>query len=317
MNGSVSTNSDNLFSVLTVTSATGSEAPAVEAQAFALEMPGSSTFIVPFGESLPLVATAISTCPSSNFAANWVITRPRMDRVNDEDPNSSLEFKPDNFNTDGAGTAVYTALTDSFVVRSSGIVDGVLEAGTSDGFLLQMASQCTAGKLSVTHNDSAFDMYFTPTGQMVVKFPEGEGNQIISGFPQTAEAVTSASLDGTYSVLVYRGGETIDLSEAEVAPAILTWAPNAGGAIRLISNVEDNTEASGDLFTLGSFSVTSNTDVDMPKGQFRLTLGDNAGQMTCVTTDGTPRVIACFGWYDTGDGAEEDRRPITVLGRKR
>lgn len=311
--GSVEQNATNLFKTMTVESATGSGAPNQGDTAIALEMVGAATFIQPFGSDTPLVATVISTCPSSDFNANWVISKPSVD--------SNGDFATNTFDTDGAGTAVFDQSDDKFAVKSSGIVDGVLASSGNEFTSFGMGTTCSAGKLPVSSGGEEFDMYFTPSGQIVVKFPDAMGNQIISGFPQTESAVTATAMDGTYSALVYVGGNAIDASQADVLAAKITL--NSGsGAITRITDIQNNTEAGSPVFNLGSFSNQDNSSDPMPNGQFRLALsggaeGNGNGQLTCMTTDSTPRALACYGFYNTGSNASGDRRPITVLGRIR
>lgn len=313
VSGTVSENEDNLFKTLTVTTASGTDAPSAGVTALALELIGSSTFIVPFDSNNPLVATVQSTCPSSDFVANWVVTRPGID---------SGVFAPSNLTSDGAGIATYNADGDTFLVQSSGITDGVLAspAGSTPFDPFGMGD-CASGRLAVDQSSERFDMYFTPTGQIVVKFPAAMGEQIISGFPRTESAVTAASLNGVYSVLLYRGGTPIALTGATVRPAKLTLSAGSG-SITVITSADDNTEASTAAFSVGSFSATDDGSTALSNGLFRLQLsggsdGNGNGKLTCATTDATPKVIACYGFYNTGGNTDNERRPITLLGRMR
>lgn len=315
VSGTVTENGTNLFKIMSVSSASGTGAPSAGATAFALEMEGSSTFIVPFGESNPLVATAVSTCPTGDIMANWVLTRPRLDSGN---------FAPSSFDQDGAGTAFFDQSADTFLVRGSAITDGVLQSAAAGTLFSPFGmNACSAGRLPVSAMGQSFDMYFTPTGQIVVKFPAALGDQIISGFPETSSPVSSTDLNGTYSVLLYRGGNNINASQESVVPAKLVLS-GGSGAVTEITDLSSNTEDSTAAFSVGSFSVTDDASTALSNGLFRLAItgetsggGDGAGELTCATTDGSPRVIACYGYYNTGGNTGNERRPVSILGRKR
>jgi hypothetical protein len=306
--GSVTTNAVNRFKTLTVAANDG-DGPTTGQSVVALEMPNVGAFIQPPEGAIPLVAIASGSCPGSNFSANWVVTKPFLSSDNGQ-------FRPDSFDEDGVGTAVFTAGTDNFLVRAAGVADGVLESEEEGGEFAPLGmSSCTAGKLAVNGNGEVFDMYFTSTGQMVVKFPETMGNQIISGLPQTAADVQAATVAGTYSVLLYRGNfsSQADLSEAMLEPARLTIA-NGAGQIRLITNVANNTEETSDLYTLTTFSNKNTSNQDLPKGQFRFTISDvPGGTLACATSDSGIRPIMCYGYFGTGG----TRSPVTIIGHIR
>lgn len=328
--GTTTLNETNRFRSFTVTSAEGENGPETSDTAFGLELEGTALFVIPFGSSTPLVMTGAGACPNGSFAANWVVTKPRLD---------DGDFDEENFNGDGVGTAVYTPgdrNTENFLVRSAGIVDGVLQAAEegqpfrpsedeedeNPGFSM---SNCNAGLLSVAvageeeGEDEIFDMYFTSTGNIVVKFPESENSsdQIIFGIPRAASPITAANLEGTYSVLVYQGGAAADLSLATLEPGVLSFDDSGDGSLRLLTDIEENTAAAEDLGALNDLTVTDDNEAALPNGTLRFTLagGDLVeGQISCsLNPAATPRAIACYGFT----GTAPNREPITILGHSR
>jgi hypothetical protein len=296
-------NATNGMLEMTVTEASGTGAPTVGAETVALEIEGTATFIKPFSGAIPVAAVVAGTCPTADFSANWIITKPNLD---------GGVFEQGNFDTDGFGTAVYTAASDRFLVRGAGISTGVLQAEV-DGSAFDPIGMntCQEGRLSVSQADENFDMYFTPSGQIVVKFPAAMGDQIIFGLPAESAAVTAQALEGTYSVFVYQGGDQDDLSTATLQAARLTFESGVG-AIRLISDVENNTLAEVDLGLLTVLNVVDDSSDPLPAGSVRFTLDSGlTGEIACsAVTGSTPKTIACYGYT----GTDPNREPITIVG---
>lgn len=309
VSGTVAQNATNRFKTYTIsaTDVADAGAPGVGSTVSVLEIPNSVAFIQPpNGEANPLVATVIGTCPSVNFSANWAVTKPQLD---------GGAFQQGNFDTDGVGTAVFTAANDRFLVRASGIVGGVLQSeGAGSEFLPIGMGTCSNGRLNVTASGEQFDMYFTASGQIVVKFPDAMGNQIISGLPATNAAVTAPTVAGTYSVFVYRSAAAANLSDATLRPAKLTFDASGNGQLRIITDVAANTEAGTDELTLSGFTNQDNSAGALANGLFRLTIGGGpVGQLSCATSDATPRPLICYGFT----GTSPNRRPITIVGHIR
>jgi len=70
------------FVVVTVTSATGTNAPAAGQQGIAVEVPGMALLLVPIGGSGELIGMVqAGNCPTDNLNANWVNVGPNADQI--------------------------------------------------------------------------------------------------------------------------------------------------------------------------------------------------------------------------------------------
>lgn len=310
--GTYEQNAQNQFLSLTVTETTGIGTPAIGAVIQGLEIPNTAVFLTPFSGSVPIVAIPSGSCPSADFAANWIVTKPMIE--NGMFPTNGIE-------SDGSGTAVFTTADNSFTVTSAGVRNRQFNVGDSVPFTINMSSDCQNGLAQISEGGEDFDMYFTDSGVMIVKFPENMGEQIILGLPQADTELVASDLNGIYSVFYFNGGDNLDLSEATINPAQLTIADGAA-SLRQFSNVTDNTVDSTVIFTGSpfgtSFTATEGAAPDA-YGLFMYNLsGGNfdGARMTCsavVTSD--PSVILCIGYYYQGVPDQSNLRPITLLGR--
>lgn len=307
--GTVTQNSTNLFKTLTITAKSGTnqnDYPAVGSSVYALEIPNSLAFIQPPDSSdVPLVATVIGSCPLADFTSNWVHTKPTL----------SGTFDPAVFDSDGAGTAFFNfggGSPDQFEVVQSGILDGIAGTPSSDNNLTM--SNCSNGRLAANVFSEDFELYFTASGQIVVKFPPAMGNQIISGLPQTSAAVTASTVNGVYSVFVYEAsGATLSISS--LTPARLTLNDAGTNELVEIATVSSNTEGS-QLLTLNGFKNQDDagSPANLPNGFFRYTINSaGGGKITCATSDVSPRPIICYGYRNSG----ASRTPVSIVGYKR
>ena len=173
LSGSVSRNTTNQFLTLTVQSTSDSGQVPVNTVVTALEIPNTAVLIRTPDNATPLVAVVGGSCPTSEIHSNWIITKPRLDAGN---------FVPDSLNDDGSGTARYNPSTNEFQVVSAGIVNRQFDQTGSSTHDLSGQS-CSSGMLAATLTlnpgpppvTDVFDMYFTPSGFQIVKFPAAAG----------------------------------------------------------------------------------------------------------------------------------------------
>jgi hypothetical protein len=313
VSGTSTQNAINLFRTFTVQSVESNDGPAPVPgdTAVGLEIPGTALFLRAPGSATPLVLVD-SACPTADAQANWVITKPELNPI-------SGGF-PGRFDTDGAGAVAYTHALPSITVRSAGIIDGVLSSGDDPRETLVFGSAvCANGVVEISQDVNVFDLYFTASGNVVVKFPDTRGEQIIVALPQRSVPVDAAALAGTYSVMVYQGGSATNLANATLVEAELTFDSNAVASMRLIDEVESNT-LGANLGTLTGMTLTDDATLALPHGMVRFTLGgDLTGQVTCALSTATPKVIACHGFKGTISDTDPNpwNEPITVIGRSR
>jgi hypothetical protein len=310
LSGTVTRNAENEFLTMTVTSSSDTAEVPVNTEVTALEIPNTGVFIKTPDNATPLVAVVGGSCPTSEINSNWVITKPRLE---------SGDFEPASLDDDGSGTARFNPSAEEFQVISAGIVNRQFDETGSTAFDIS-GQDCESGMLAATLTlpgpvTDVFDMYFTSSGFQIVKFPAATGDQIIFGLPKQSTAVTAASIAGTYSIMLYEGGASLNLSDATLEPARMVIATNGAATIRKITDVGADTLAGSDAYTIGSFSTTftSNGSALDNDGSFHgeFASGEN---VTCslANSSGT-RVIACYGF--TGSGAS--RRPVTIIGHSR
>lgn len=300
--GTTTLNPTNLFRTFTVVSAVGSLSPSPGDQAIGLEIPGTALFLRTIDSPTPLVLVD-SACPTASVTANWVITKPRLEEGT---------FKPENFASDGAGTVVYSSSDQAITVVAAGITDGILSV--TDAKTISLTSACANGVANNVSGSDVFDLYFTAAGNAVVKFPEAIGSQIIVALPRPANQISTSDLAGTYSVLVYQGGENPSLTDATLDPAQIVFAGGVG-TITTLTDVANNTLSSAQLGTLTAMSTTDDAASALPNGMVRFTLdGGLTGQVTCAASTGTPKVLACHGYKVVLMSPTDWYEPITIVG---
>jgi hypothetical protein len=264
------------FKPLTVTSATGADAPEAGDQAWALEIPGYAFFLKPMeaGSSQIIAMVTAGECPTFDIDANWVI-------VKQSDSDDATNTGRDYFGTfafdSDTGVANLPgryALAGNFAALGPASLTG---------------GQCADGIMEV--EDAV--MYLTAThGAIVHVNANDEANSsIIFALPQKS-IDGMASLDGEYAGILFDGSMN---SGEEVAP--LSFSCTNGlctGAI--ISDVITGEVAPGETATV-DLSSSLNVPADgLITGAVN---GDGVGNLACaVDTDALStgrRIITCVG----------------------
>jgi hypothetical protein len=298
----------NQFVKLTVASSTGTGGPAAGELAYGLEVPGYAFFLKPLsGNSEPIVMVQGGTCPSTNFDSNWIIAKPQA--------SITIDTTRDMF---GSAVMTFNGANSSLLVRQNETVNGTtLTSGGSNGngtsTLNFDIGTCSNGVLRILDQGEYFDMYFTSSGSVLVKFPAAMGNQIIFGAPKIAAAVTQAEIAADYSGLVFQEAGSSD----SLFPVKLVMPASGNGSGTKIANVDADTLAT-DGVTFSNITNLDSTSAALPTGFFRADLNPivgtaTNGKVSCAfsTVNGV-KIIACTGYTDTSD-----KKPFFLLARSR
>lgn len=298
----------NQFVKLTVTSATGTGAPSAGSLAYGLEVPGYAFFLKPLSaNSEPIVMVQGGTCPSTNFQANWIIAKPRPDL-------GTIDNTKDMF---GSAVINFNGASSSLVVSQSEPVNGTaLTSGGSnnDGTstLPFDLTTCANGVVRIADNAEFFDMYFTASGSVLVKFPSTSGNQIIFASPKTNAAITQTDIAENYSGLVFQEGGSSD----SLFPVSLVIPTSGNGTGTEIDDIDANTLASNGI-VLSNITNLDGNSAALPNGFFRADLNPigstTGGKASCAfSTVNSIKIIACTGYTDNSD-----KKPFFLLARSR
>lgn len=256
VNGNYSTLSTG-FLKLTVTSATGTDAPAAGDAAYALDVPGYVFVLKPIGSGDQIIPMVVSGgCPTTDIDANWV-------KVNLDD---TADLVADAATMDIAGTFNYAVATSapSLPTRYD-ISGGSLGAGTIPG-----SGSCSDGVMTI----GTVEMFLTSNGGAIVNTNTSDPTQseFIFGFGQKAISDNN-SLDGEYSGLLFNGSA---VAGSQIQPVSLSCSAGV-----CTGTGYDNVETGST--TPGSVSITLNTP-DVP----------STGFITGTITDGTSGNIVCM-----------------------
>lgn len=301
----------NQFVKLTVSTATGTNAPAVGSIAYGLEIPGYAFFLKPAeSSSEPIVMVQAGTCPTTTFNANWIIAKPK----------STITI-PLTATQDYFGGAAFTfngASSSVLVSQNQPITGAYLTSGGGNGngtsTLNFDSASCSNGLLRISDSGSFFDMYFTSSGGALVKFPDG---QIIFASPRKSAAVTQAELAGSYSVIVFNDKSS---GTDSVFPAKITIPATGSAAGYQVTDLENDTASSDGIVFSNIASTVDSTATQLPAGFFRADLNPvgstTNGKATCSFSEiSGVKVIGCSGYME--DTGSEARRPFFFLARSR
>ena len=183
---------DSGFTLLTVSSASGPDAPSAGDQAYGIEIPGYVFLLKPLGDDSEIISmVAAGSCPTEDFSANWMITSTDSD-------STFLDNCSGGSNLDAVGTFSYTHSTTSGTLPNKYDV-----CGDTVGVPFDVGTiTCSGGKASIS-SDPDVTMYMTQSGGMLVNFDStlSDNNQIIIAIPN--DAISNASvLNGSYKGFV-------------------------------------------------------------------------------------------------------------------
>lgn len=279
--GTYTTNATTNIMTLTVTNATGNNAPAAGAKAYGLEIPGTVFFLKPAdndSEIIPMIKAG--TCPTATKTYNWIIGKFASNLVT---PATQEAYGQASFSNNGSGTITAANITNKKTLDGS--------AGGADG--TGPTGACSNGHLS----GGGVDMYLTSAGGAMVKTP---GSEFIFASPKHTGDVAAADLAGTYTVLVFSESNTAHKN----FPAKMIMAANGTGTgDRMTDPDADTTEGSPVSFSGFAAQAGSN-------GIFKLDMA-GGGRLNCNYYEtGGKKVVACNG-YDSSS------KTFFLLGRQR
>jgi hypothetical protein len=290
------------FRLLTVTTATGTNAPTAGSQAYGFNIPGFAFLLKPIGNSDDEIIVMLdgASCPASGgtFNANWIIAK--------FDNATTLQDTKDVF-----GTAVFDMSTPAS--SDATITQFSAQTATNLGTNVMPFdyTTCANGILSFTVPASSpletVDMFFTANGGALVHSHDtATHDSLIFAAPKHTGDVTQTDLAGTYSVLVFDS----DSSGDKVFPAKLTIPTSGDATANRITDVATDALDTNPI-TIGNFTAKAGTN-----GIFTAAIdptGDN-GRLNCTHfTLSSKKSIVCNG-YGSASGS---LLPFFFLARER
>ena len=274
VNGTFST-LDSGFRLLTVSSATGPDAPSAGAQAFGIDIPGYIFLLKPLGPDSEIISMVASgTCPVDDLAMNWMITS--------TDSESTFFTNCGGSNIDAVGTFTYTHSSTSGILPIKYDVCG--DAVGAPNFDVGTIT-CSGGKAS-TSTDENISMFMTQSGGMVVNFNETaeDDNRIIVAFPSD-ELSSLSTLDGEYIGFIVADDDDSESSFIVTMKATVDSISStiSFDEISATSNsvITDN-GANGDFNIQGGVNSPAN---GFFKGEFALDGDAGPHKIICIAND--------------------------------
>lgn len=269
------------FDLLTVSSATGTDAPAVGSKGWALEVPGLAMFVNPLeaGSDQAVVMISAGTCPETDLVANWIAVK------------KETGVDATNTGSDFFGTATFDSTTFSGNVVNRYALDSTF---TDNGTASVGPGTCTDGIVDLTATADDAVMYLTSSGGAIVhtEVSDTANNNFLFALAQ--KAITDISdFDGSYAGLLFDDSQT---SGEKVLPLGMTCTSGTC-MVQIILDVETGTPLAGNVVVtldgtlneLGSGLITGTVDD-----------GDGTpGNMACMTDNNAAgtgkKIINCVG----------------------
>ncbi len=232
------------FMKLTVTSATGADAPSAGQQAYAVNIPGVVFLLKPIGggenQIIPMVASG--SCPTSDQNLNWV--------------------QMSNSHTIDSSTDVLGTYAFDFETNTPSLPNKYNLAGGDEGTGTISAISCSAGVATVSGGGGGGGgtMYLTASGGAIVKTT----NSTIMAMP--SGSVSTSVLAGDYVGLVFSGGDDHPVNATMSSGSLTVASVNADtgaaeGSITstVINGFTENSPAAG--FLSGQFAAATSEKV--------------------------------------------------------
>ncbi len=266
------------FKKLTVTDATGTDAPVAGDLAYGIEVPGYVFVLKPMGSGdqiIPMITAG--SCPTTDFTANWVMV--------------NLNAGATVATTDMSGTFEYVAATSAVSLPTkynvSGTSNGAGTVGSGTG-------TCSNGIMNI---DGTIDLFLTTSGGAIVNTDTVTSTNAEYVFAFTQRAISDINtMDGTYAGLVFN-----DSSSAgnKITPVKLVCA--AGSCT---GNGYADIEAG--TFNAGTVTLNLQTPDTPSNGLVLGTIseGGPAGNVICTIDNnvgGTGRIIGSCAGEDPGN----------------
>lgn len=290
------------FRLLTVTTATGTNAPTAGSQAYGFNIPGFAFLLKPIGNSNEEIIVMLdgASCPASggSFNANWIIAK-------FSDGATMLDSR------DVFGTAVFDMSTPASSDATITQFSAQTATNLGSNVMAFNYTTCANGLLSFQANAGppveTVDMFFTANGGALVHSHDtATHDSLIFAAPKHTGDITQADLAGTYSVLVFDSDSTSD----KVFPAKLTIPSSGNGTANKISDVATDA-LDTETMTIANFTAKAGTN-----GIFTAAIdptGQN-GRLNCTHfVLSSKKSIVCNG-YGSASGS---LLPFFLLARER
>ncbi|VAW78975.1 hypothetical protein MNBD_GAMMA13-221 [hydrothermal vent metagenome] len=262
------------------------DAPSAGDAAYALNVPGYVFFLKPLDSTddqvIPMVASG--SCPSSNFAANWV----NVNVEDDVSANNPLESMYGTFNFDVA-TGTPTLPSTYSLTQSSLGADNLAGGSCADGILI----------LNNDQGDSETEVYLANNGGAIVRTgidtPDETDDTYIFGLAQETIA-DIANVADEYAGLLFDASQ---LAGDQISPVSVSC--NAAGACTgtIVDDIDTNT-LSTETVTI-SLTTVDNPEVGFITGTISVPAGAGTveGALTCmanINAQGTGKnIMSCVG----------------------
>lgn len=225
----------NGFIELTVSSATGTDAPSPGDKAMAIEAPGFAFLLRPLngtGEILPMVTSG--ACPSSDVTANWMMLTCNNGAGQSCDADDTGREFFGVFNYDASAGTV--SLPARFAIS----------AGTSQGSNSIGTATCSDGVMSVANAL----MYLTENQGAIVQISPNDHDQAQHVLALPQETIVQTDLAGTY---VGMGFDKTDNSSFAVSMTI----NSAGTSASIFQVLDTDLEAATPGSSVASIAITA------------------------------------------------------------
>ncbi len=243
------------FKVLTVSSAAGTNAPAIGDQGYAFVIPGLVTLVRPMNATgdklLPMLVSG--DCPTTNQTFNWLVTDSTGGNLTDG-------------SEDVIGEASFNASTNEYVPGDKWDLSGNLNASVQ----APLSSNCNNGFTQIAAGGGNVNMWLSQSGGAIIHVSAND--QVILAMPSDSVNAASLSNKEFYGIM---------LNEANTPKVSPVWlemgssgtTANAARFTDVLNNIKGSPEAT---LTFDSF--------DSPKEGFvrtTVTAGTDTAKMTC------------------------------------
>ncbi len=267
---------DSGFLEMTVTEASGIDAPAPGEKAYGLEVPDYAFLLQPDDSGQLISMVAAGTCPTENIDANWIIVKMR-------DGASASDASQDFF-----GQFNFDVSTNHASIPSRYSLTGASLGGSDIG-----TGECNNGIMIVGESDDRAAMYLTDNGGAIVQTSLDDEAESSFIFGLEAKAMNNlANLEGNYSGWLFNS----DDSESDKVTAVAMSCDAAGVCNGAILNL-----LTGAMSTDDEVTITL-TGADSPQIGFivgRIYDGSDTGDMVCMVdvdaSSSGQKIVSCTG----------------------
>lgn len=261
------------FLKLTVSSASGEDAPSANDMAWALEVPGYALLLKPVdGDQIIPMVTA-GTCPTADLNANWVVVK------------KADSSRADDADRDFFGEFVFTIADQSARLPSRRALANSFQDGGEQSL---GTGTCANGILTISDGV----MYLTNNGGAIVHTSVDDPSDASFIFGLNQKAITAVSnLDGNYAGILFDENQVGDTA---ISPVSLSCTSGACMGT-LVTNI-DTGAVSNETVTVN----LSGTPDQLATGLITGTIvNTTSGSLACMADIGvlgtSTKMISCVG----------------------